>query len=109
MPPVTPRRTCSPEYGRRGCMTGCARLSASGWGGASTGGGIVAPPAEDRGTLLGASARNDVIDDVALGQLFKRPRGQLLLTRRRTVARKFVEDARVLRGDQHPEVLVRCM
>src|SRR3954467_13821456 len=56
--------------------------------------------------LLRATARNDVVLDVALRQLLERLGRQLLFPRRRTVARKLIQHARILGGDEHAEVLV---
>src|SRR5438094_8283688 len=80
MPPVTPSRTRRRSNGR---MAGSLPR------------------------LLGAAARHDAIDDASRRQLFHRSRGELLLTRRRAVARELVQHARVLGGDEHAEVLVR--
>src|SRR5205085_4809012 len=82
MPPVTPSRTRRRSNGR---MPGPSGLAA----------------------LLGAAARHDAVHDASRRQLLHRARRELLLSRRRPVARELVEHARVLRGDEHAEVLVR--
>src|SRR5690348_17902084 len=79
MPPVTPSRTRRRSYGRmRGPLA-----------------------------LFRATTRDDAVHDVRARQLLHRSRRQLFLLRRRTVARKLVEHARVLRGNEHREILVR--
>src|SRR3954471_8644137 len=81
MPPVTPRRTRRPSKGR------------------------MPPPG---GSLLrAAAARDDAVLDVAAGELLERAGGELLVALLRAAERGLVEQARVLRGDEHAEVLVR--
>src|SRR6185437_14974751 len=63
-------------------------------------------PAPHRLLQVAASARNHVIVDVALGELLERARGELLLARRRTIARELVQNTRVLGGNEHPKILV---
>src|SRR5687768_1789417 len=85
MPPVMPSRTRRPWNGR---------MAAD--GGAPT-------PLR----LAGATTRHDLVVDVAARQLLERARGELLLARAARDARELVQDARVLRGHEHREVLVR--
>src|SRR5689334_22399746 len=61
--------------------------------------------------LLGAGTalRQDAVGDVSRRQLLERAGRQLLLPRRRTIARKLVDDARELRRDDDREVLVGRM
>src|SRR5512138_1060950 len=84
IPPVTPRRMRRPSKGR---VTRTLATSSP-----------LGPPLRDYAVL-----------NVAARQLLEGARGQLLLARRRAIARKLVEHARELRRDEHAEVLVACM
>src|SRR5688572_11057764 len=61
------------------------------------------------GRLLAAAPRKHAVLDRAVGELLERARRQLLLARPRPVPRKLVDDASELCGDEHAEILVRCV
>src|SRR5512132_2659404 len=96
MPPATPSNTRRPAYGRIGDSV--TRVVAKGR----------TASARPVSSLGGAPTRDDAVLDVALGQLLERPRGQLLVARRRA-AGKLVQGARILRRHEDAEVLVRRM
>src|SRR4051794_22380414 len=101
MPPLTPSRTRAPAYGRWGAGAPLTIRPGAGRDGARP----------ERLWLLGAGTalRQHAVGDVPAGQLLERSSRQLLFTRRRTVARKLVDDARELRRDDDREVLVGGM
>src|SRR5690242_14982640 len=81
IPPVTPRRMRRSSKGR---VT--RTLAAS--------------------SPLGSPLWHHAVLNLAARKLLERTRCQLLFTRRRTIARKLVQDARELRCDENAEVLV---
>src|SRR4051794_38088062 len=92
MPPDTPSSTRRPAYGRReGSLT-----SADDAGRAS---------ARPAWSLRRATAGDDAIVDVALGQLLERAGRELLVARRRAPG-ELVQGPRILRGHEDAEVLV---
>src|SRR4051812_35705233 len=84
MPPVTPRTTRAPAYGRRWPVTAWVALLAG-----------------------AATTWHDAIFDRARRQLLERAGRQLLLARRRTIAREFVQRPCMLGRHEHAEILVR--
>src|SRR5215207_3627208 len=109
MPPVTPRRMRRPSKGRMGEKIRGVHGIGSSWRiarRASPQGGYTLCPGPWTLRLLSATARDDAVIDVARRELLEGARGELLLARRRPIARKLVQDARELRGDEDAEILV---
>src|SRR5688500_16544632 len=54
---------------------------------------------------LGSPLWHHAVLNVSSGQLLERPRRELLLARRRSIARELVQHARELRGNENAEIL----